>query len=797
MRKMIAGALAAACVFTSVVIPRNESTALAAFVIEADAQTAMEKNQEAVLAAIEKAEFTNDITRDELESIIMGACDYSSNEYVGAGVETVNYKMTPSTALKSGSVKADVILSQNDGEVAFSIEKEIPRQGGGAAENVTADTAKKEVLKGFDRLAVSNATTAEDIANAAEEAAPDGVNIEISDFYISEATQSSYGSISAKCTLTLADDAETSFVYKWEIAKVSGNPKQELEAASKAISDAMWTFEVSNDTTAKDILAMAENALPDGSNVFAALSDNDFSITKATTTVNGTVSATIVLSCSGVTKRCPVGKTIQPVVTVDSTKIAEDCILAGRAIDALTYSNKITKEEMLNAALSAVKNGSSAVWKDNFYKKDATFQADGEIIGYLQVTCGDETREVRLQEKIPMLVRKIPSDKLSVNKTEWDILRIMNVERAKERGIPLRMIAPLQDSCDIREPELVENFSHTRPDGSKCFTAIKDFNAASMGENIYACPSASSSRFVEIDSEKVMTAWMNSTGHRANILSTKYNYVGVGAYDNKGTGTAVQMFAGLASIITSVQTSAGTMDFEDEEEMQKEYLIFTDSNGLVSYMPIDVDYMTKTDKGYTLDLPSEEPIVLTVGNSNSAVKRPSQSASLSFADVAADAYYADAVKWAVERRITTGTSDTEFSPADTCTRAQILTFLWRAVGAPESDEENPFSDVKESDYYYDAAVWAYEKGIVNGNQFGADTPCTRSSTVTYLWKNAGSPQWPEGRAFADVDSSSEYAKAVAWAVGNGVTSGMSDTEFSPEVICDRGQIVTFLKRALN
>ena len=479
---------------------------------------------------------------------------------------------------------------------------------------------------------------------------------------------------------------------------------------------------------------------------------------------------------------------------------AESWVVVDTREDACLYfgfKNKITKEEMLDAALSAIKNGSSAVWKDNFYKKDATFKEDGEIIGYLQVTCGDETREVRLQEKIPMLVRKIPSDKLSVNKTEWDILRMMNVERAKERAIPLRMIAPLQDSCDVREPELVENFSHTRPDGSKCFTAIKDFHASTMGENIYACPSVSSSRFVEIDSEKAMSAWMNSTGHRENILNGKYNYAGVGAYDNKGTGTAVQMFAGLAATITSVQTSAGTMDFEDEEEMQKEYLIFTDSNGLVSYMPIDVDYMIKTDEGYTLDLPSEEPILLTVGNSNTAVKQPSQSASVSFADVAADAYYADAVKWAVERKITTGTSDTTFSPADTCTRAQILTFLWRAVGAPESDGENPFSDVKESDYYYDAAVWAYEKGMVTGNQFGADTPCTRSSTVTYLWQNAGSPQWSEESTFADVDSSSEYAEAVAWAVENGVTSGMSDTEFSPEVICDRGQIVTFLKRALN
>ena len=171
--------------------------------------------------------------------------------------------------------------------------------------------------------------------------------------------------------------------------------------------------------------------------------------------------------------------------------------------------------------------------------------------------------------------------------------------------------------------------------------------------------------------------------------------------------------------------------------------------------------------------------------------------TVNFTDVKADAYYSAAVKWAVEKNITAGTSATTFSPDDTCTRAQIITFLWRAVGSPKATTENPFSDVKESDYYYDAAIWASEKGMVSGSTFDANTPCTRASTVTYLWKNANSPQTVASDNFADVSADADYAEAVAWAVKEGVTSGTSDTTFSPDTICSRGQIVTFLNRAIQ
>lgn len=176
---------------------------------------------------------------------------------------------------------------------------------------------------------------------------------------------------------------------------------------------------------------------------------------------------------------------------------------------------------------------------------------------------------------------------------------------------------------------------------------------------------------------------------------------------------------------------------------------------------------------------------------------PTEITSSSFEDVPSDAYYADAVKWAVGKKITAGTSNTTFSPDDTCTRAQILTFLWRAVGSPEPNIKNPFSDVKESDYFYKAALWASENGMVLGSVFAGSTPCTRSATVTYLWQNAEAPDPEDYAEFSDVSADSEYADAVAWAVENSVTSGTSDTTFSPDAICSRGQIVTFLKRALD
>ncbi len=159
-----------------------------------------------------------------------------------------------------------------------------------------------------------------------------------------------------------------------------------------------------------------------------------------------------------------------------------------------------------------------------------------------------------------------------------------------------------------------------------------------------------------------------------------------------------------------------------------------------------------------------------------------------FTDVKESDYFAQPVLWAVEKGVTSGTSANTFSPNQTCTTGQILTMIWAANGSPKTSGGNPFTDVKESDYFYQAALWAKEKGLVSGAQLNGGNPCTRGSTVEYLWKLAGSPDAGESK-FADAGA---YSKAVAWASSRGITGGTSDTTFSPGQTCTRGQIMTFL-----
>lgn len=163
-----------------------------------------------------------------------------------------------------------------------------------------------------------------------------------------------------------------------------------------------------------------------------------------------------------------------------------------------------------------------------------------------------------------------------------------------------------------------------------------------------------------------------------------------------------------------------------------------------------------------------------------------------FHDVREKDYFAQPVLWAVEKGITSGTSANTFSPNRVCSKAEILTFLWRSQGKPEPTISAPYSNLSPSDYYYKAALWACEAGVVSSGDFGRE--CTRSSAVTYLWILAGRPSAPVAN-FDDVPKNADYAQAVAWAVQQGITSGTSKTTFSPEATCARGQIVTFLYRA--
>ena len=171
-----------------------------------------------------------------------------------------------------------------------------------------------------------------------------------------------------------------------------------------------------------------------------------------------------------------------------------------------------------------------------------------------------------------------------------------------------------------------------------------------------------------------------------------------------------------------------------------------------------------------------------------------------FKDVPEDSFYIDPVLWAVEKEITNGATADTFNPNGECQRAAVVTFLWRAAGSPEpTTTENIFTDVNETDFFYKAVLWAVEKGITNGltaDTFGPYALCNRAQVVTFLYRAMGTPEVTStNNPFTDVTATAWYGPAVLWAVEKGITNGMSATEFGTNSTCNRAQVVTFLYRA--
>ncbi len=170
-----------------------------------------------------------------------------------------------------------------------------------------------------------------------------------------------------------------------------------------------------------------------------------------------------------------------------------------------------------------------------------------------------------------------------------------------------------------------------------------------------------------------------------------------------------------------------------------------------------------------------------------------------FTDVSETDFFYEPVLWAVENSITNGMTETAFGPYELCNRAHIVTFLWRANGCPEATTVvNPFMDVKEDDFYYEAVLWALENGITNGVSeyvFGATEPCTRAQAVSFMWRAAGKPGYEAENPFTDVEEGTFYYDAALWALSEGITTGTTGTTFSPDNTITRAEAVTFLYRS--
>ena len=215
-----------------------------------------------------------------------------------------------------------------------------------------------------------------------------------------------------------------------------------------------------------------------------------------------------------------------------------------------------------------------------------------------------------------------------------------------------------------------------------------------------------------------------------------------------------------------------------------ETLTVTDSKG---------NELQLTDKGdgkYTFVMPSGKVEVKATFQEDNSVLN-------AFYDVPNDAYYFAAVKWAIEKGITNGISENLFGPNQPCTRAQIVTFLWRAAGSPVVNDAMDLTDVPADAYYTEAVRWALSEGITTGTgegKFSPDETCTRAQGVTFLHRALGKTA-AAATNFTDVPADSYYAQAVAWALEAGVTNGVSADQFAPTAPCTRAQIVTFLYRA--
>ena len=287
-----------------------------------------------------------------------------------------------------------------------------------------------------------------------------------------------------------------------------------------------------------------------------------------------------------------------------------------------------------------------------------------------------------------------------------------------------------------------------------------------------------------LDGENNMTVTIpkGSTGNRSYTAHWRYNGGG-------GSGYSYYTIKATAGAGGSISPSGNVSVREGRDQT---FTITPDKDYAVANVKIDGKSIGAV-KSYTFENVRRTHTIEVIfmkanGNPQTGV----------FVDVATGSYYEDAVDWAVENGITKGTDDTHFSPDGICTRAQAVTFLWRAAGSPKPETRTmPFTDVPAGSYYYDAVLWAVENGITKGTSnttFSPNMTCTRAQIVTFLWRSEKSPAAGTANLFVDVKSTVYYADAVLWAVKEDITKGTTNTTFSPDADCTRAQIVTFLWR---
>lgn len=399
------------------------------------------------------------------------------------------------------------------------------------------------------------------------------------------------------------------------------------------------------------------------------------------------------------------------------------------------------------------------------------------------------------------------------------VLDYTNQERAKNGLAPLIMDQELMEAALQRAYEIILYFDHTRPNGQDNFS----INSRVNGENIGAGGTTV---------EQMMERWMKSNYHRPNILNAGFKSIGVACIKAGNQYYWVQCFSRGSGITTAVQqadaAATRSVSVKCSGDLYNPQFSLSDTSlQLGESAKLSVTWkswqnVTLPFNGITVES-SNPGIVRVDGDTVTAVADgmtelrvyfngyPAGGASFvitsgkgGFLDISPEEYYAPAVRWAVERTpaITNGTDPTHFSPDAGCTRAQAVTFLWRAAGCPEPKSVScPFTDVPTDTYYYKPVLWAVEQDITNGvskTAFAPEETCTRAHIVTFLLRaQKGAPSLGAAAPFVDLEANSWYTDAVLWAVQKEITNGTDTQHFSPNATCTRAQIVTFIWRSMK
>ena len=378
-----------------------------------------------------------------------------------------------------------------------------------------------------------------------------------------------------------------------------------LNADLELMKTALKNLIVNAQTTGEDILAAVNAAAVNGS---TAVWDKDYKYSAPTANIQGSIDGNIIIALGSNKDYFHAHKTLPIAGTSADAAIDADFSALSKALHNHQVNNSTTQEELINLATGALKNGSKLTLV-GFTKTDATYDDEGKIVISFDLQFEDVRRSPRISMKLSKLRPPLPND-ISVCNDEWELLRLTNKERYKAGVGLLVMVSPLQDAGDIRSKEIVivMRKDHLRPDGTPYHTAIE----SSFANSRYTSENCIKGSATPAQSIK---GWLNSDGHKANMLNSQWCYFGCGMTDAEGMKHWVQMFS-TGNGVQSAETNTGSYHFNTLTDMEEAHLICYLGEGIKAYIPLDADYMVKNGNQYKIHL-GNISVTLYVGDNDS------------------------------------------------------------------------------------------------------------------------------------------------------------------------------------